>query len=144
MALRYLSRREYACEELRRKLQQRGVPSETAEAVVDDLAAQNLVSDARFAEAWARVRVQKGYGPMRIRADLRQKGVGDAFISEALSTFEEGWYEQALQWATRRHRGELDEKARARLYRAGMNRGFSHDQVMRAIDVLRREPSEDG
>ena len=143
MALRYLSRREYACEELRRKLEQRGVEGSTAEAVVIDLAEQNLVSDERFAESWARVRVQKGYGPMRIRADLRQKGVSDTVIAGVLTNHEDGWYDLALDWARRKHRGEFDEKARARLYRAGMNRGFSHDQVMRAIDALRSDVIED-
>ena len=142
MALRYLFRREYAVEELRRKLAQRGVESSVVDKVVDDLVMQNLVSDERFAEAWVRVRVQKGYGPMRIRADLRRKGVSDAVIADALSAYGESWYDEALSWARRRHRGELDEKARARLYRAGMNRGFSHDQVMRAIDALRRESAD--
>lgn len=142
MALRYLSRREYACEELRRKLLQRGVEDDVASEVVHDLAEQNLVSDARFAEAWTRVRVQKGFGPRRIRADLRQKGVPDALIAEALAAFDETWFDEALTWARRKHRGELDEKARARLYRSGTNRGFSHDHVMRAIDALRREAAE--
>jgi regulatory protein len=137
MALRYLGRREYALEELRRKLLQRGVADELAEAVVAELAEQNLVSDERYAEAWARHRVQKGYGPARIRAELRGRGVDDGTIAAALTPFDEQWHELARAWAERRHRGALDEKARARLYRAGMNRGFSHDQVMRAIDHLR-------
>lgn len=139
MALRYLGRREYALEELRRKLIQRGVDGDTADIVVSELADQNLVSDERYAEAWARHRVMKGYGPARIRAELRQRGVGDALIAEALAPFDEEWHDLALAWARRKHRGDLDEKARARLYRAGTNRGFSHDQVMRAIDTLRRD-----
>lgn len=138
MALRYLGRREYALAELARKLRQRGVDEATADAVVADLADQNLVSDTRYAETWARHRVQKGYGPARIRAELRQKGVSDAEAAAALEPFEEDWYGLAQAWAERRHRGALDQKARARLYRAGMNRGFTHDQVMRAIDALRR------
>jgi len=137
MALRYLGRREYACRELARKLSQRGVPSDTAEAVVAELAAENLVSDARYAEARARERVGKGYGPARIRAELRSRGVPDSDTEAALAPFDDQWHELARAWAARRHRGELDEKARARLYRAGMNRGFSHDHVMRAIDHLR-------
>ncbi len=137
MALRYLGRREYAVEELRRKLVQRGVAPETADAVLSDLSEQNLVSDERYAEAWARQRVMKGYGPARIRAELRHKGVANALAEATLEAACDDWHALAREWAVGRHRGELDEKARARLYRAGMNRGFSHDQVMRAIDHLR-------
>ena len=139
MALRYLGRREYALQELARKLQQRGVAGDVAETVVSDLAAQNLVSDERFAEAFARQRVNKGFGPARIRGELRQRGVSDAQVQVAMAPFEDDWYELALQWARRRQRGDLDERARARLYRGAMNRGFAHDHIMRAIDRLRAE-----
>jgi regulatory protein len=137
MALRYLGRREYAVAELETKLRQRGVETETLEEVMAFLLEHDLVSDGRYAEAWVRVRVQKGFGPARIRAELRRKGVSDPLIAGALEPHEAEWYDRALAWAERKHRGELDEKARARLYRGGMNRGFTHDQVMRAIDALR-------
>ncbi len=138
MALRYLGRREYARLELQRKLEQRGVPEATAASVVEELTELNLVSDDRFAEAWVRVRVQKGYGPRRIRAELSQRGVPDAVAGAALEAYSDDWYALAAEWAGRKHRGDLDEKARARLYRSGTNRGFTHDHVMRAIDHLRR------
>lgn len=142
MALRYLGRREYALEELRRKLVQRGVAEDTAASVVADLADQGYVSDERFVEAMIRQRTRKGYGPARIRAELRGKGVDATIVDRALGAFEADWYERALSWARGRQRGPLDEKARARLYRAGTNRGFSHDQVMRAIDRLRGDGSD--
>ena len=138
MALRYLGRREYAGQELVRKLQQLGVESETAEAVLEELQELGLQSDTRFAESFSRQRVMAGYGRARIRSELRHRGVNDALVSKALAPFDDDWYELAQAWASRKARGELDEKARARLYRGGMNRGFSHDQIMRAIDALRR------
>ncbi len=137
MALRYLGRREYAVAELESKLRQRGVETETLGEVMVFLLDHDLVSDERYAEAWTRMRVRKGYGPARIRAELRRKAVSDGLIAAALAPYDTDWYDLALAWAERKHRGELDEKARARLYRGGMNRGFTHDQVMRAIDALR-------
>lgn len=146
MALRYLGRREYALEELRRKLVRRGVGEDVAASVVAELADQGYVSDERFAEAMIRQRTGRGYGPARIRAELRGKGVDATIVDRALGAFEADWYERALSWArgwTRGGaRGPLDEKARARLYRAGTNRGFSHDQVMQAIDRMRRGGSD--
>lgn len=138
MAVRYLGRREHSVAELEGKLRQRGVEPETIEEVMTFLLDHDLVSDERYAEAWSRVRVQKGFGPARIRAELRRKGVSDALVAQVLEPYDSEWYDQAQRWAERKHRGDLDEKARARLYRGGMNRGFTHDQVMRAIDALRR------
>ncbi len=137
MAVRYLGRREHSVAELESKLRQRGVENGALEETMAFLLEHDLVSDERYAEAWTRVRVQKGFGPARIRAELRRKGVSDALIAQSLEPFDDTWYDEALRWAERKHRGELDEKARARLYRGGMNRGFTHDQVMRAIDALR-------
>jgi regulatory protein len=137
IALRYLARRDYSCAELAAKLLQRGAASEVAEAVVERLGEAGLVSDERFAEVFARYRSQGGYGPMRIRAELRQKGVKGELIEQALEPYADEWHELAFAWLSRRLRGELDRKAEARLYRGGQQRGFSHDQVMRAIERLR-------
>ena len=137
MALRYLARRDYSCLELSRKLGQRGVVEELADSVVQRLSEAGLVSDQRFAEIFTRTRVNNAYGPMRIRAELRQKGVSDPLIAAAMQPFEDTWHQSARDWVVRRHRGVLDRKAQARLYRGGTQRGFSHDHIMRAIEWLR-------
>ena len=137
IALRYLGRREYAAVELVRKLQQRDIEEATAWQAIEALQAAGLQSDTRFAEAFVRQRVGSFNGPIKIRAQLRQRGLGDALIEQALGEQDTDWHALAADWAARKHRGALDEKQRARLYRGGRSRGFSHDQIMRAIDRLR-------
>ena len=138
MAMRYLARRDYSCLELSRKLGQRGVAEELADSVVQRLSEAGLVSDERFAEIFTRTRVKQC---LRSDADprrtARQKGVSDPLIAAAMEPFEDNWHESARDWVVRRHRGVLDRKAQARLYRGGTQRGFSHDQIMRAIEWLR-------
>ena len=136
MALRWLGRRDYGCCELARKLTQRGVSDELAERVVERLAEAGLVSDLRFAEVFTRQRAERLQGPLRIRAELQSRGIGGEDIDHALAQFDGAWGSRAREWALRRFRGELDRRERARLYRAGRQRGFSHDQVMGAIDHL--------
>lgn len=138
MAMRYLARRDYSCAELAARLVQRGASAELAAEVVERLGEAGLVSDERFAEVFARYRSRSGYGPMRIRAELRQKGVSAPLIELALEPYADEWHELAFAWLSRRLRGELDRKAEARLYRGGQQRGFNHDQVMRAIERLRQ------
>ena len=82
IAVRYLSRREYAIEELRQKLLQRGVDSGLTEKVVGDLADENLVSDQRFTEMYVRMRIRRLFGPLKIRGELRSRGITEHLIAD--------------------------------------------------------------
>jgi regulatory protein len=134
LAIGYLSRREYGVEELRRKLLQRGAASGMTEQVVSQLADENLVSDERFTEMYVRTRIRSLYGPVKIKGELRSRGINDHQIAEALPSEQETWFDIASQWAARQCRGELDYAARAKMYRSLMNRGFTHEQANVALD----------
>lgn len=136
IAVRYLTRREYGVEELRQKLIQRGADSETAGKVVADLADSDLVSDQRFTEMYVRTRLHQLYGPVKIRGELRSRGVSDHEINQAMPAEREIWFDIASQWAGKRCHGELDYAGRAKIYRGLMNRGFTHEQANIALDRL--------
>ena len=136
IAVRYLSRREYGIEELRQRLLQRGADSGTAEKVVGDLADENLVSDQRFTEMYVRMRIRRLFGPLKIRGELRSRGISDYLIAQEMPQEQEPWFDTASQWACKQHRGELDYAGRAKIYRSLMNRGFSHEQANVALDSL--------
>jgi regulatory protein len=137
-ALRFLGRREYSRLELSRKLAQRGVVEATAREVVEDLAQDGLVSDERFAEVFCRQRVERFQGPLKIRAELRARGVDDGIVTACLSPYEDQWRDLALAWIGKRASATPDRKEKARLYRGGCNRGFTHEQILSAIDRHRR------
>ena len=136
IAVRYLTRREYGIEELRRKLIQRGSDSAIAEKVVSDLTDENLVSDQRFAEMYVRTRVRHLFGPLKIRGELRGRGISDHLISQAIPKDQETWFDNAAHWAAKRCQGELDYAGRAKIHRGLMNRGFTHEQANVALDRL--------
>ena len=136
IAVRYLTRREYGIEELRQKLLQRGSDKEIAEKVVSGLVDENLVSDQRFTEMYVRTRMRRLFGPLKIRGELRSRGISDFLIAQELSFEQETWFENASQWAEKRCHGELDYAGRVKLYRALMNRGFTHEQANVALDSL--------
>jgi regulatory protein len=89
----FLARREHARAELVEKLSARGYASSDITTCLDELCAQNLQSDARFAAAYTLMRIQRGYGPMRIRAELQARGVDPALIKVALA-------DEAHEWPT--------------------------------------------
>lgn len=136
IAVRYLSRREYGIEELRQKLLQRGADPDITDKVVGDLADENLVSDERFTEMYVRMRIRARFGPLKIRGELRSRGISDKLITKEMPDDQDTWFDAASQWASKRHRGDLDYAGRAKIHRSLMNRGFTHEQANVAIENL--------
>jgi regulatory protein len=134
--VRLLARREHSVAQLRRKLVSRGFAADLVEPVLADLSARGLLSDARFAEAYVRERTDKGFGPLRIRTELRERGVAQALAEHHLSLGEESWM-AVLAAAHRRKYGEsppADHRELARRARFLEYRGFTSSQVNRFLE----------
>ena len=65
------------------------------DAVLDDLARRGLLSDERFADSFVRRGVDRGNGPLKIRAGLRSRGVAEDLIDGALTFSDEFWLDLA-------------------------------------------------
>jgi len=135
-ALGWLTRREYGSRELTERLLRSGFEAAAVEQVVADLQHAGLQSDERFAEVFCRHRVGQAYGPLRIRAELKSRGVDAALVDHHLGQVEVDWFELAANLCHSRY-GALpatDLKEKARRYRYLSNRGFSSEQVQYAIE----------
>lgn len=89
-----LGRREYCRSELSRKMADRCKDAVLVTQVLDQLEAKSYLSDTRFVEMRVRNRVLNGYGPLRITADLRERGVDDTLIEAELNRIED-WADKA-------------------------------------------------
>ena len=140
-ALGLLARRDHSRAELLAKLVRAGHGRAEAERVVEDLAGQGLVSDARFAEAFIRSRIERGGGPLRIRRDLEARGVEGSTVERLLDPEDEAWEARARGVREKRFGaappGERSEAARQARFLLG--RGFTPQQVRRAIGESGRE-----
>jgi len=66
-------------------LHDRGVPDDAAHAVLDRFADVGLIDDAAFARAWVESRhYSRGLAGRALRAELKQRGVDDDQIRDAL------------------------------------------------------------
>jgi regulatory protein len=132
-AMDLLALREHSRRELARKLATRGFDPATIEIALDGLAGENLQSDARFAEQFVHARVQRGSGPQKIRAELRERGLSDTRIADAMATMEDAWLEQLRAVREKKFGPELpvDYRERARQMRFLQQRGFSGEQIGR-------------
>lgn len=83
IALRRLSVRARSRKELEKDLAQREVPKEVAAEVLDRFSEVGLVDDAAFAAQWVESRGGRS-GASRLRQELRQKGIADEHIAQAI------------------------------------------------------------
>ena len=84
LAYRYLARRAYTEWELETRLRRRGVAADDVVATLEELKRLGYLNDAETAAQWARSwRLYKGWGPMRIRAELIRRGL-DRPLTERL------------------------------------------------------------
>ncbi|MBV8647643.1 MAG: recombination regulator RecX [Paludibacterium sp.] len=83
-AVDLLSRREYSRRELILRLRPHAESPEELEQVLAKLADRAWQSDQRFAEQFTQSKAGK-YGSQRLRMALREKGVDDETIAEALA-----------------------------------------------------------
>ena len=134
-AMDYLSRREHATHELFQKLTAKGYQADDVSAALQRLNDQNLLSDERFTEAFINQRFNRGSGPLKIRAELRQKGVSDAMIGTFLDERDFMWSESALAVRARKYGSEIpsDMKEKMRQSRFLQSRGFSSEQTRYAV-----------
>lgn len=134
-ALALLARREHSGAELHVKLNAAGFPARIIGETLSALAQEGWLSDARFAEAFVRVRRERGYGPVRIRAELRERGVDEELIDRHLDMRDPAWLRPLEQAWTKRFRARrgTDLAERARQQRFFQARGYTVEQIRAVI-----------
>ena len=138
-AVAYLARREYPRSELRDKLLATGASIDEVDPVLDELAAQGYLSDARFAQAVVRQK-HGAYSQRSIAQTLKAKGVAGEVAAEALAGAEsDDAATMVALWRRRFGRAPADDRERARQVRFLQSRGFG----LSAILKLLRDPPVD-
>lgn len=134
-AVRFLARREYCEKELTRKLASRGASLELAQQAVGELRDRDMINDARFAQALVRVRMSRGYGPIKIKNELREKGVSSDLIESSLEYDREVWRDQIVGILDRKYKGvpPADYKEWAKRARFLQSRGYSTSQIRESL-----------
>ncbi|MGI8740169.1 MAG: regulatory protein RecX [Gammaproteobacteria bacterium] len=138
IALALLARREYSQRELQLKLISRGVEASAIGALLEELAAERLQSDARFTENYVNARHARGFGPLRIRLELQQRGVDESLIDAHLDACEGAW-EDLMRAQYHKRFGDRpaeDFAERARRGRFLQQRGFSSERIGRLLHEL--------
>ncbi len=130
--MNYLARREHSRAELARKLSPHA-EAEAITALLDQLERENLLSNARFAEALAHSRAGR-HGSVRLKSELREKGVPESVITEVIAQAREADLAAARAvWRKKFGQPPKDSKERARQQRFLLGRGFPSEVVRRVV-----------
>lgn len=144
-AMDLLAYRARSSFELRRKLARAGFSDDAIADATSRLQELDLIDDRAFATQYAESRFRaKGYGPMRIAAELRARGIDRTLIDDVIAaqfSVDDAEVDAARAFAeTRMARLSHEPDAarrRKKLYDALVRRGHSSDVIRRVLDEFR-------
>lgn len=133
-ALDALARRDHASEDLRRKLLEKGYDAAVVAPLLDALRAEKLLDDQRYTENFVAYHAARGQGPLRVRADLRRRGLEGILVEACLDAFPD-WIVQLRKTRQKKFGAQLpnnyaDKQRQARFLGY---RGFTSAQIRTAL-----------
>lgn len=139
-ALEYLSKREYSAAELAQKLKGYADDADDIPALIADFRARGWLSDARYAEQMVHARQAK-FGTARVAHELREKGVDDALINEAIAGLQDNEVERASEvWRKKFKAAPTTREEWAKQARFLQSRGFTFEVIKQ---ILNRHAEDD-
>ena len=144
-AVRLLTLREHTKLELRRKLGVRQSNPKIVDAVIQRLEDEGYLSEERFTEIFVRSRLNKGQGPLKIQAALRERGISDQLIITYLSFGDEFWIVQATSVDQKKFSTDQSSQGGGRKTQIALwqrrvqflkDRGFSSHTIQKVVGPL--------
>lgn len=142
-ALTYITASMKTERDIRAYLRKKGYLEDVSDYVVEKMRSYGYLDDDAYARAYIE-HAGKKKGSRLIAMELRQKGVSDEAIEEALSSVS-GEEESALEVLKKYLRGKsLDRATLLKAYRHLMGKGFSCETAKGALERLGSDLDEEG
>ncbi len=140
------SRREYCMYDIDEKLKKyEKLTDDERKEIKEYLQREKYVSDSRYSNYYVRDKTRlNGWGETKIRFMLRAKRIDNEIINEALQRIDaEEVTDKLKELLERKNKSIKDvqspvgiESRRQKLLRYGVSRGYSYEQVMKAINAI--------
>lgn len=111
-----------------------GEINDLVDKVLDYFVSEDLQSDSKFAAAYVRQSITKGWGPIKIGYKLRQKGVASNVIDAELNHDDDFWQEQIAELIDRKYTlpfVSINEQSKCQRFL--MSRGFITGQIIKVL-----------
>lgn len=137
--MRLCARSEKSSGDALRLMGQWQVPQAERAGVLDRLLRDRFIDDRRYAEAYVREKSRlSGWGARKIAMQLRQKGVSQGVIAEALKQLDDDVelprLVEKLRRKIRTTKYSSDYELRGKLLRYALSLGFDYDMVQSAVE----------
>ena len=131
--MRYLARREFSRAELHDKLSAYVQEGDDLNAVLDELVSRGWLSDARATTQLVHAKRNR-FGSLRIAHELRQKGIAENLIDEAMPELKENELDTVREvWQRKFGNIAQDAKEKGKQLRFLQSRGFSMDVILKVL-----------
>jgi regulatory protein len=133
---RFCAYRERCPQEVRRKLTELGVHGPDAEQIFEVLREDGFFDEERFALAFAGGKFRNNHwGRVRIRQELKMRGISPEIIAQALASIDEGDYLALLQKLLDKKKQQYagDDHAREKTVASLARAGFEMELIWRGI-----------
>lgn len=141
---------DYSVKGLSDKLKKAGFPEQIIDAVVEDLIDAGYLDDRRFAAAYLRSHIESR-SLLRVKMDLRSKGISDEILEGTLNSFEEEEEnaaskeeKQILRLLEKKHYDpDLPYEERQKILASISRKGYMPDAIYGAVERLKNGAKED-
>ena len=140
-ALRLLTRQDYTCAALRRKLQMKRFSAEEAQQALERLISEGYLQDQRYAERFVAAARNSGrYVGYRLRQELRRRGVDAELVEKVLQDAPDDGDDliRARELIERRYTGfnpqMADDRQRRRIAGFLQRRGYPGDLIRQLLE----------
>jgi len=138
-ALEYLGKREYSYHELGQKLKTYAEETDDIPALLEDFKTRGWLSDKRFTDQLIHARQVK-FGSGKVANELRQKGVADDLISDAIARLKENELSNATEvWRKKFKVPASNRDEWAKQARFLQSRGFGFDIIKKVLNTKAEE-----
>lgn len=141
-ALEYLGKREYSSYELGQKLKAYAEESDDIPALLEDFKSRGWLSDKRFTDQLVHARKSK-FGSAKVVSELREKGVADELIANAVANLKVSELDNALEvWRKKFKAAPDNRKEWAKQARFLQSRGFGFDVIKKILSTKQHDEIE--
>lgn len=128
---------EHCESDIRQRLAKAGMSASDIQAVVSSLYAEGFLHAARYCRAFASDQMRfSRWGPAKIAAALRQKGLPAADIQQAIAELPAEELQDVLRQVIGSKIRQTTNPTREKLLRFAASRGFAYDDAAQAIQQL--------
>ena len=137
-AASYCSISEHCISEVKEKLTAWGVSDNDKQKIIDRLISEDFINEKRFCNYFVKDKFRfNKWGKIKISYALKQKGLSNELINSALSTIDDGEYEELLASILKTKlvglKFEYEYEKQGKLFRFAQSRGFENNVIERAL-----------